>query len=159
MRGALRTPVGPLRVALVVTAALVWLAATGAAPAPAQVLTKVRDLSFGYCDAGATYTVQPAENPGPGACQGAQSGRFDVSADPNRRVRVVATQNVTVTNGADSLSVSVDKSPAGNIVCTGAAGTLIIHLGGSVSVPAGLTTYGPYTGQGTITVDYVGGTC
>lgn len=142
-------------------AMLLFLGLSGPPRAEAQTLTKVRDLFFGYCDGtpGTSYTVLAAENPGPGACQGAYSGRYEIAALPNRRLRVqlAGGGNVTITNGTDSLNVSADSVPAGANICSG-AGTLTVYIGGTLAIPAtGMVLFGSVSGAGTLNVTYQGG--
>ena len=112
---------------------------------PPIVITEIRPLEFGGCDivGGATYTVDAANTPGAGACTGANSARFDITGDPNARVTISLPNKVDITNGTDTLTVNISKSPTGGNIRFDAAGNLTIFVGGNFRIPpAGLGTSG-----------------
>lgn len=124
--------------------------------APVQV-TKVRDLFFGYCAnvGGTSYTVDAAETVGAAACQGATSARFEVTGDPNARVRITLDNNVAVTNGVESLTVRTANNAQGPFVRLDAAGTATLYVGGTVNIPGGgLTSFGDFTAAPLLVVEY-----
>jgi hypothetical protein len=149
---------GPL---LAVLLGLCSLSGTAAGQAAIQI-TKDRDLNFGGCDnvGGATYTVAAAASAGAGACFGAQSARFTVTGDPNRRARITLPSRVDVSNGSETLRVNITDSVGSNTVCLGATGAVTIYLGGSVTLPGGgLTTFGLFINADQIELAYIGGSC
>jgi hypothetical protein len=140
---------------------LLWQLPVSTARAAPVVLIMDRGLSFGTCEytAGSTYVVAAAEDPGTGACPGATSARFQVSADPARRLRITAANRIDITNGTGTLRVNYTQSPSGNAACSG-AGTLTIYMGGSVTTQSGLSPLGLFSAGDTLTVDYQGaGSC
>lgn len=135
-----------------------WSAAVHGAPI---TITKIQELNFGFCDAtpSATYIVLPAASPGAGACQGASAARFNVTGDPNRKAKITLTNNVTITKGTESMTVSLTDSSGTPQLCLG-TGTVTFWVGGSVSIPAGgLTNNGLFTITTTLTLAYIGGSC
>jgi hypothetical protein len=124
-------------------------------------ITKIQDLTFGFCDAtpSATYTVLPAASPGLGACQGATAARFDITGDPNRKAKITLGNNVIITNSVESLTVTLTDTAGGPQLCLG-TGTITFWVGGSTTIPAGgLTTNGVFTLPTTLELKYVGGSC
>ena len=148
-----------LRVLLPGAALLLWLPLSAVA-APITI-TRIQNLNFGFCDAtpSVTYTVLPAASPGLGACQGATAARLDITGDPNARAKITLANTVTITNGTDSLTVTLTDSNGGNILCLG-AGSVTLWVGGSTTIPAGgVASTGLLSVATTLTLAYVGGSC
>lgn len=155
LHAAVRAPWAILAGAMLV---LLWPAALHAA---VITITKVQDLNFGYCDAtpSATYTVLPAASPGGGACQGASAARFDITGDPTRRAKITLSNTVTITNGTESLTVSLSDSAGAQNICLG-TGAITMYVGGSVTIPAGgMVSTGLLTISTTLKLAYIGGSC
>lgn len=142
--------------ALLPALAALVLAWPGAAAA--QQLTQVRSLSFGTCEnvAGSIYTVDPAENPGPAACPGAASARYEVVGDAGRRVRIKVDKNAMLSNAGETLKVTTSADPDKMVNLDG-NGELTIFIGGELDLSATVTNTGTYSGTADITVAYVGG--
>lgn len=128
---------------------------------PAQgapiVITEIRFLNFGTCDivGGVQYVVDAAESSGVGACSGATSARFDLTGDPGAKVTINIPNKVFITNGTDTLTTNLSKSPTGGNIKFDGAGNLIIYVGGNFRIPqAGLATSGVFTVSATLTVNY-----
>jgi Domain of unknown function (DUF4402) len=137
------------------------LASTAQAQTPLQI-TKLRDLYFGGCDnvGGATYTVAAAASPGAGACFGAQSAQFTITGDPGRFARMTLPSRVNVTNGTETLRVTITDSVGANRVCLGSTGTVTVYLGGSVTLPGGaLVSFGLFINTDQFQLVYTGGNC
>lgn len=125
-------------------------------PSTPIVITQIRTLDYGFCDnlPNTTFTIAAADLPGVSGCSGSQSGRFDVTAEPNERIRVTITGSLDVTNGTDVLNVRPSISPSGNVNLD-ATGAVTIYVGGNLKIPiGGVTTYGQYSGPATLTVVY-----
>ncbi len=104
---------------------------------------------------GATYTVAPAENPGLTGCTGSSSAKFQVTGEPNEKVKISLPKNVTISNGSDSLSVRTSQAPSGGNIRFDAGGNLTIYVGGDLKIPqAGLATSGLFVGTPTLSVTY-----
>ena len=149
-----------LRVLLPGAALFLWLPLSAVAQTPITI-TEIQDLNFGFCDAtpSVTYTVLPAASPGLGACQGARAARFTVTGDPNRRAKITMTNTVVITNGTDSLTVSLTDSVGGPQICLG-TGSVTFWVGGSTTIPAGgASSTGVLSNTTTLTLAYVGGSC
>ena len=135
-----------------------WPAALYGAPI---TITKIQELNFGFCDAtpSLTYIVLPAASPGAGACQGAGAARFDITGDPNKKAKITLANTVIITNGTESLTVTLTDSAGGPHLCLG-TGTVTFWAGGSVTIPAGgLTSNGLFTISTTLTLACIGGPC
>jgi len=132
---------------LLVSGGILWAAAfppgQAWAPPPSPstpiVITEVRHLSFGTCDAvgGATYTVDAADAPGAGACIGAHSARFEVTGEPNERVKLNYSKNISISNGTDTLTVKQSIAPTGGNIRFDGSGNLTVFMGGEVRIPPG----------------------
>ena len=144
-------------------ALLLWLLCAGSAlgQTPLQI-TKLQDVDFGGCDnvGGATYSVTAAATQGVSACFGAHAAQFTIVGDPNRRARIqLASTNVTLTNGSETLTASLTKSVGNGPTCLG-TGTITVYVGGSLTLPGGgLTTFGIFLVPTDISASYVGGSC
>lgn len=144
-----------------------WLLLAGtllvlARPAFGQSISKLRDLDFGGCDnvGGSTYTVSPTATQGVSVCFGAQSAQFTISGTPGTRVRVrLASNSVTLVNGAATLTASLNPSVAGGPTCLG-SGSITVFVGGSVQLPgAGVAVPGVFQVFTDISASTVGGSC
>jgi Domain of unknown function (DUF4402) len=147
--------------AMALLAGMVLLLA-GTAWGQAIQITKLRDLDFGGCDnvGGATYTVAAAASPGGGACFGATSAQFTVTGTAGQRAHMTLPNNVTVTNGTQTLTVNITDSVGSKTACLGATGTITIYVGGTLTLPGGgLTSYGAFTVSTQIQLAGIGGSC
>ena len=138
-----------------------WIGASQAIAQTPITITEIQDLNFGFCDAtpNVTYTVLPAASPGLGACQGGRAAQFTVTGDPNRRAKITLTNTVVITNGIDSLTVTLTDSVGGPQLCLG-AGSVTYWVGGSTTIPAGgIASTGLLSVTTTLTLAYVGGSC
>ncbi len=135
--------------------------AWGGNAAMAQVLpitiVELRAFDFGYCDIvnGATYTVAAAESAGVTGCLGSTSGKFQVTGDASAKITISLPNRVTITNGSDTISVNVSKSPTGGNIRLDGTGNLTIYVGGNFKVPqGGLATSGLFVVSDILTVLY-----
>jgi Domain of unknown function (DUF4402) len=150
----------PLRAGTVLLAAMLLVLLAG--PVRAQTITQLTDLNFGGCDnvGGATYTVNPAATPGPAACYGAGAAQFSVTGTPHTRVHMTLASTVTIAVGATNLTVTLSDSVGSKTVCMGTTGSLIIYVGGTLTLPGGgVTSFGPFSTATSLSLTGIGGSC
>jgi hypothetical protein len=138
--------------------------ASGDAAASIQVIapltvSKDADLSFGTVTKGAGMVVVAAAT-GARSVTGnvglaggtAAAAAFTFSGEPSRAITVTVPATVTLTSGANTLSVATTNTGAGSQTLSG-AGSHGVKVGGSITL-ASDTASGNYSGTLTVSASY-----